>query len=209
MQISSNTLYDANIKYSIKLNEEEMLVFEEDPIAKAQLQAKIEENKEESAQKKLQEQKGTQDRYELSPAEQELIDKLKSRDSEVRAHEAAHQAAGAGMTGAATYSYQQGPDGKMYAIGGEVSISTPAGSSPQESIANAKKVAAAAMAAGDPSPQDFAVAASARVMEMKAEQQLNREKQEKLLGQESYRDASKMQDNPQEEERKSTLDIPA
>jgi hypothetical protein len=60
----------------------------------------------------------------------------------------------------------------MYAIGGEVSISMPSSSSPEEAIRNARQVMASAMAAGDPSPQDYAVASSARVMEMKAQQQL-------------------------------------
>ena len=91
-----------------------------------------------------------------------------------------------GMTGASSYTYQQGPDGKMYAIGGEVSISMKSGSTPEETIANARQIATAAMAAGDPSPQDFAVASSARVMEMKAQQQLAREQQEETLGKAIY-----------------------
>jgi len=90
------------------------------------------------------------------------------------------------MTGAASYTYQQGPDGKMYAIGGEVSISMRTGSSPEETIANARQIMASAMAAGDPSPQDFSVAASARVMESKAQQQLAKEQQKEVLGIDTY-----------------------
>ena len=90
------------------------------------------------------------------------------------------------MTGAASYTYQQGPDGKMYAIGGEVSISMRSGSTPQETIANARQIATAAMAAGNPSPQDHAVAASARVMEMKAQQQLAKQHHEEVIGKDSY-----------------------
>ncbi len=122
---------------------------------------------------------------ELSPDEKRLVTKLEARDAEVKAHEAAHQSAGA-STGAATYSYQQGPDGKMYAIGGEVSISFQTGSTPQETIANARKIAAAAMAPANPSGQDNAVASSAKMMEMKAQQQLRKEEQEKAQGQETY-----------------------
>ncbi|MBT5934230.1 putative metalloprotease CJM1_0395 family protein, partial [Sulfurimonas sp.] len=94
-----------------------------------------------------------------------------------------------------SYTYQQGPDGKMYAIGGEVSISTPAASTPEEAITNARQVMASAMAAGSPSPQDFAVASSARVMEMKAMQQLAKETAEESLGKETY--ASLAQDEEQ------------
>ncbi len=90
------------------------------------------------------------------------------------------------MTGAASYTYQQGPDGKMYAIGGEVSISIPTGTTPEETIKNARQVAAAAMAAADPSAQDFSVASSAKVMEMQAQQQKTKELQEKMNGEKTY-----------------------
>ena len=116
----------------------------------------------EDEDKELSETSKESSTNELSAGEEQVVKDLQSRDAEVRAHEAAHQAAGGGMTGAASYTYQQGPDGKMYAIGGEVSISMKGGSSPEETIANARQVAAAAMAPGNPSPQDYSVAASAK-----------------------------------------------
>lgn len=179
MQIGLNTLYDIGSAYTIKINEKEMLVVEEDKLRKV----------DKSDNKTLKEKKDilkSDSPDKLSEDEQTLVKNLASRDSEVRAHEAAHQASGGGMTGAATFTYQQGPDGKMYAIGGEVSISMKAGSSPQETIANARQIATAAMAAGNPSPQDFAVASSARVMEMKAKQQLAKQEQESVMGKEIY-----------------------
>ncbi|WP_428738946.1 putative metalloprotease CJM1_0395 family protein [Sulfurimonas sp.] len=114
----------------------------------------------------------------LEPAEQQQVNQLQARDTEVRAHEAAHKATGGGLAGSASFSYQKGPDGKMYAIGGEVSISFKEGSTPQETIANARQVVAAAMAPANPSPQDYAVAASARMMEMSAQQELVKQLQE-------------------------------
>ena len=172
MNIGLNTLYDIGSNYAIKLNDKEILVYEEDETIKSKKPhaKKLEKNSSE----------------ELSVEEEQLVGELQSRDSEVKAHEAAHQAAGGGMTGAASYTYQQGPDGKMYAIGGEVSISMSSGATPQETIAKARQVAAAAMAAGDPSPQDYAVASSARVMEMKAQQQLTKQQQEETLAKETY-----------------------
>lgn len=125
--------------------------------------------------------------------EKALIAKLQARDSEVRAHEAAHLAAAGGIaSGGASFSYQRGPDGKMYAIGGEVPISASGGSSPRQKIKTMRQVAAAAMAPADPSPQDYAVAANARSEEMRALQELRKEEAEvrKELGVKSYMEAS-------------------
>lgn len=130
---------------------------------------------EESSQKKQNKQQD-----DLTPAEKQQVAKLQATDTEVRAHEAAHQAAGGGLSGAASLSYTRGPDGKMYAVAGEVPISMEEGSTPQETITNAQKVQAAAMAPSNPSPQDYSVASSARVMEMKARQQLAKEQQQEL-----------------------------
>jgi hypothetical protein len=40
----------------------------------------------------------------------EVIAKLEARDTEVRAHEAAHMGAGGGIAGSASFDYQVGPD---------------------------------------------------------------------------------------------------
>jgi len=183
MEIGSNLTYDTGINYSIKLNEEEVLIFEDDPLreAKTSDQEKLEKEQEQKRSKEAASEE------KLSEDEKRLVQDLRSRDAEVRTHEAAHQAAGGGMTGAASYTYQQGPDGKMYAIGGEVSISIPSGSTPQESMKNAQQAIAAAMAPADPSGQDFAVASSAMVMLMKAQQQLLKEAQDSMLGKEVYK----------------------
>ena len=186
MQISSNSLYTIGSNYSIKLNDTQTLIVDDDPLSKERFETKESEKEKKLQEEKSKESKKSSNPEDLSEDEKRLVRDLGTRDSEVKAHEAAHQAAGGGMTGAASYSYQQGPDGKMYAIGGEVSISMPSGSTPEETIKNARQVAAAAMAAGDPSPQDFAVASSARVMEMQAQQQKTKEMQEKIDAHEAY-----------------------
>ncbi len=186
MNIGLTALQDIGSNYYMPLNDREVLVVGEDELRNSQLTDAQKLDKEIQKAKEVKESKTVNQKDELSPDEERLVRDLSSRDSEVRAHESAHQAAGGGMTGAASFTYQQGPDGKMYAIGGEVSITMKAGSTPQETIANARQVATAAMAAGNPSPQDFAVASSARVMEMKAQQQLAREQREELMGKESY-----------------------
>ena len=200
MQISSSTFYDTRNSVSIRLNDKEVMVIDEDPTSKRASEGKKARSQKAQELKKEQEAKKSSDPKELSQDEKRLVKDLSSRDSEVKTHEAAHQAAGGGMAGAASYTYQQGPDGKMYAIGGEVSISTPVSSSPQEALKNARTVAASALAAGSPSPQDFSVASSAKVMEMKALQEISKKAQEEIEGKESYKDSSSAQNSPSEEE---------
>ena len=141
----------------------------------------------EKTDKERESQNKAQKTYdELTTEEKRVISELQARDTEVRAHEAAHQAAGGGLAGGASFSYQKGPDGKMYAIGGEVPISFKKGRTPKETIANAKQVKAAALAPANPSPQDYAVANTATMMELKAKQQLQKEKQAETKGLETY-----------------------
>ncbi|HDZ4934490.1 TPA: hypothetical protein RTF94_001580 [Campylobacter jejuni] len=105
---------------------------------------------------------------ELSQKEVQQVRELQSIDRNVKAHEAAHQAAGGGLAGAASFTYTRGPDNQMYATAGEVPISMQKGNTPEETIANARQIAAAAMAPADPSPQDYKVAANAAKMEFEA-----------------------------------------
>jgi hypothetical protein len=98
-----------------------------------------------------------------SPEEQAQVRELRRRDQEVRAHEAAHAAAGgAYVRGGVSYSYTTGPDGKRYAAGGEVGIDTaPVPNNPDATIAKMQTVRRAALAPANPSGQDMAVAAKA------------------------------------------------
>jgi hypothetical protein len=106
----------------------------------------------------------------LSNEERETLSKLKVIDSKVRQHEQAHVAVAGGLVKSGpNYSYQTGPDGKQYAIGGEVNIDTGTEKTPTATIAKMGRVIAAAMAPADPSNQDHGVAAAARqiISEMK------------------------------------------
>lgn len=115
-----------------------------------------------------------EDSLELSPEAKRMVESLKATDREVRAHEAAHLAAGAGIVnGGAQFTTQRGPDGNMYAIGGEVSIdASPVANDPEATIAKAQRIVAAALAPASPSPQDRSVAANARRMEATAAAEL-------------------------------------
>lgn len=109
----------------------------------------------------------------LSEAELKIVSELKARDRVVRAHEMAHMAAGAGIvTRGASFTYQTGPDGQRYAVGGEVGINTSPGRTPEETLAKADRIRAAALAPADPSGQDLRVAAEATQMAAEARQEL-------------------------------------
>jgi len=109
----------------------------------------------------------------LDEAELKELTELKARDREVRAHEAAHQAAGGQYAGAMSFSYQRGPDGAQYAVGGEVSIDiSPVNGNPQATIEKMRVVRSAAMAPAEPSGQDRAVAAQAMQIMLQAQSEL-------------------------------------
>jgi len=112
-------------------------------------------------------------------AHAEQISKLKQRDREVRAHEQAHVAAGGNLVrGGPTYTYQYGPDGKRYAIGGHVDIDTSKEKDPEATAKKADQIIKAALAPADPSAQDQQVAANARKMKQEALQEIAKEKHE-------------------------------
>lgn len=114
------------------------------------------------------------------PSQEELkrIAELRARDAEVRAHERAHQAAGGDLAGAASYEEVRGPDGRMYAIGGEVPIDAAPEAEPEETIAKMERVKRAALAPAEPSAQDRAVAAQAEAQAAAARAELARQQRE-------------------------------
>ena len=105
-------------------------------------------------------------------ADEKIISQLQQRDKEVKAHELAHATIGGSATGSPSYTFKMGPDGKKYAVGGEVAVdlSSVAGD-PQATIMKMQKVHAAALAPANPSTQDTRVAASAvqKILEAQSE----------------------------------------
>ena len=110
----------------------------------------------------------------LSSAELGLLVQLQQIDMSVRSHEQAHLAtAGSYARSAASFSYARGPDGRNYAVGGEVQIDTSPESRPEQTISKMMVVRSAALAPADPSPQDRQVAAQASVQMVKASQEIS------------------------------------
>lgn len=140
--------------------------------------------KNEDSQKQNKEQTQMVNGVELDAKQIQQVRELQSIDRNVRAHEAAHQAAGGGLAGAASFTFTKGPDNQMYATAGEVPIKMRKGRTPEETIANARQIASAAMAPADPSPQDFKVAANASKMEFEARAEATKLKAQKIKEQE-------------------------
>ncbi|MDE1463135.1 putative metalloprotease CJM1_0395 family protein [Spartinivicinus poritis] len=143
-------------------------------------------------QQQAQEQQQLEQQQQAQQEQQDLavIRELARRDREVRAHEQAHQAVGGRFAGAASFTFQRGPDGVAYAIGGEVPIDAgPVANNPEATIQKAQTVRRAALAPAQPSAQDRAVAAQATQLELQARQDLAIQQQEEAAIAEAERQA--------------------
>ncbi|MCV0426540.1 MAG: hypothetical protein K5905_13810 [Roseibium sp.] len=118
----------------------------------------------------------------LNEAEEKQVKELAKRDREVRAHEQAHARVGGPYAGAPSYTFQQGPDGKRYAVGGEVKIDTAKERTPEQTIRKMQIVIRAATAPAEPSSQDMKVAQQARSQMTEAQAELRKQKSEELKG---------------------------
>ncbi|GKT12565.1 MAG: hypothetical protein ISEC1_P1543 [Thiomicrorhabdus sp.] len=109
----------------------------------------------------------------------QVVDQLKARDREVRTHEMAHlSSAGSYAIGGMNLSYQKGPDGQQYAIGGSVQIDTSAIlGDPEETLQKGRVVQQAALAPAEPSNQDRKVASAAAQVISSAQSQILKEAQ--------------------------------
>ncbi|MDP7037520.1 MAG: putative metalloprotease CJM1_0395 family protein [Myxococcota bacterium] len=138
-------------------------------------EGKAEESKEQDRAKETS-PKAPQD---LTPAEEEEVKELKRIDQEVRIHENAHKAAAGELAvGGPVYEYEEGPDGKSYAVAGEVQIALREGSTPEETLQYARKAKKAALAPAQPSAKDRAVAAEAEAMAAKARSEIAKQRQD-------------------------------
>ena len=109
----------------------------------------------------------------LTEADLEEIQKLSARDAEVRAHEQAHKSAAGSHGGAISLSYKQGPDGKRYAVEGEVPVDMSSVSGdPEATLAKMRQIQRAALAPAEPSSADRRVAARAAQKAAKAQREI-------------------------------------
>jgi len=95
----------------------------------------------------------------LNPEEKAVVDRLRQRDGQVRQEEQAHAAAAGDLAGAIEYTYQLGPDGRRYAVGGAVPLrANIANVDPAQAARIGARLSAAGQAAANPSGADLAVA---------------------------------------------------
>lgn len=137
-------------------------------------------------------------------ADIETIRELAARDREVRAHEQAHQSVGGKYAGAMEFTYARGPDGKRYAVGGEVSIDTSKiPGDPEATMQKADQVRRAALAPAEPSPQDRQVAAYATQIKVEAQaelRQMQRMEAEKAAEERAERNAIRSEESQNTEQ---------
>ena len=71
-----------------------------------------------------------------------MIQQLRARDLEVRSHEQAHVAAAGSLAqGGPSFQFTRGPDGRLYATGGEVGIDvSPVANDPHATIEKAQQI---------------------------------------------------------------------
>ncbi|MBO2628654.1 hypothetical protein JKK45_10255 [Shewanella algae] len=116
------------------------------------------EPKPDEAQQKQQQNRESREQQAL----EREIDSMMKRDTQVRSHEQAHAAVGGIHAGQPAFEFEKGPDGKRYAVEGEVQIDVSVvNGDPLATMAKMKQVYAAAMAPVDPSMADIRVAAEA------------------------------------------------
>ncbi|MBU0567723.1 hypothetical protein KJ693_06605 [bacterium] len=116
---------------------------------------------------------------ELTEEEKKEVEKLKKRDQEVRQHEQTHiRASGGNSIGSPRYEYETGPDGKRYAVGGEVNIDMSKEDTPKETLQKAREIERGALAPSEPSSADRKVAQEARQMQREARQEIASEGRE-------------------------------
>lgn len=96
----------------------------------------------------------------LTATEREIVQELRARDAIVRTEEESHQTLAGANAGMISYSYTAGPDGRLYATGGKVSIRPLQGLEGMAAIANQAAISRAASVPGS-SAADFNVAKGA------------------------------------------------
>ncbi|WP_269585474.1 putative metalloprotease CJM1_0395 family protein [Roseibium sp. Sym1] len=144
-------------------------------------------------------EEGDSDGDGLNEAEEKQVEDLKERDREVRAHEQAHARVGGAYAGAPSYTFQQGPDGKRYAVGGEVQIDTSKERTPEATVRKMQIVIRAATAPAEPSSQDLKVAQQARSQLSEAQAELRAQQAEELSGGEDEDSPSGTEVSPAED----------
>jgi hypothetical protein len=146
------------------------------------------------------------DDEDLSAEDKRKLQDLKRKDKEVRRQEQIRRAvAGPVARGGPRYRYVEGPDGKKYAISGEIVLDTYFGdvlSNPEAALKKARRVRRAALS-GNPSARDRQIASKATQVEAKARRILAQKKE----NQEARKEATYTEDGTPQEHISSFVDL--
>ncbi|MCW8943735.1 MAG: putative metalloprotease CJM1_0395 family protein [Sedimenticola sp.] len=144
------------------------------PLAQPAETAKQEKTKEESTRPAVTATEKKEALKDNNSKESQELRSLQARDREVRAHEQAHlSVAGRYATSGVNLEYQRGPDGQLYAVGGDVKIDTSVvPGDPKATEEKAETIRRAALAPANPSSQDRKVAAQASSIAQEARAEL-------------------------------------
>ena len=117
-------------------------------------------------------------KYELTEEERQEVEELRNGDREIRQHEQAHRAAaGQYAKGPPSFEYEVGPDGRQYAVEGEVSIDTSeVPGDPRATVEKMRVIQWAANAPAEPSAKDRQIAAEAAKTEREARAELAKQR---------------------------------
>ncbi|MDC0932407.1 putative metalloprotease CJM1_0395 family protein [Arcobacteraceae bacterium] len=91
-----------------------------------------------------------------------VLEKFRNKDSEIRTHEQAHASIGH-TTSPISYNYQEGPDGKMYAVGGSVRLDTSIPDEPTAAAFKLEMIQKAALGVTNLSSADGAIASQSNL----------------------------------------------
>jgi len=107
-----------------------------------------------------------------------VLEKFKNKDAEIRTHEQVHASIGH-TTAPISYSYQQGPDGKMYAVGGSVRLETSMPDDPKAAAFKLDMLQKAASAPSNTSGADNAIASQSNLnkilLQLQGEENANKQ----------------------------------
>jgi hypothetical protein len=93
---------------------------------------------------------------------QRVLQKFKNADAKIRSHEQIHASIGHTTT-PISYTYSQGPDGKMYAVGGHVRLDTSIPDDPKAAQFKLDQIQKSASAPSDPSGADMMISSQANL----------------------------------------------
>jgi hypothetical protein len=91
-----------------------------------------------------------------------VLEKFKKTDAQIRTHEQVHATIGH-TTAPISYTYQQGPDGKMYAVGGSVRLDVSIPEDPKEALYKLDQIQKASTAPAFLSGADISISSQANL----------------------------------------------